>query len=301
MNKVLITGASGFVGSSIVKDLKKFYSLICIKKSNLKYSEKYSKKIKWLKIDLSKKGSFKNLPKNIEFIIHLAADPRTFLNDKDKSLQIKNNIEITNNLLAYSKIVNCKLFIYFSSAYVYSGNKQKKFKEDLALKPIETLGISKLKCERKIINFSKFTNTKYIILRLFTTYGKNARVTQFLPQLLKKFRNKKENKIILDNKFRKRDYIFIDDIVVLVKKILKYDINNYNKNINIFNLSSGKSISVEKLANLIKKILKSNKLLKYNNFYHKGNTDHISDNTKIKKFYKWKPTVTIEKGLRKIL
>lgn len=302
MQKILITGASGFIGSNLINSLKKNYQLICIfNKKNSKINNLKSDKILWIKADLSKKKQIKIIPKDIDILIHLAADPRTFLQSSKKDVQIKRNKKITNNLIEYLKDNKCKLFLFFSSCYVYSGNKNEILKENLKTKPIEALGISKKNSEDLLSEFSKISKQKIIILRLFSVYGKNAKKTHYLLKLINSFKNKIEKSILIQDPKIKRDYINIYDLITAVKKIITLKIAKYKKNFYVFNISTGKSITNQKIALYLKKILKSKKTVCFNKANKLNNLSFVSSNLKFKKFYKWHPKIKFEKGLKKLI
>ena len=293
MNNILITGASGFVGQSF------FHKIKMINKYNIYPISYKNKKQDTLNFDLTNKKSFKKLPKKIFAIIHLAANSKTWLDFDQGKKQYQKNIIITKNLCEYAKKTKCKKFIFMSSVYVYSGNKNKFFKENDRLYPNDYLGKSKKKCEEIIKKFS--TNNKYTsfdILRAFTIYGPNQRKNQFLSIVKKKIKSDSQ-KIILRDSRPKRDYVYIDDVIKIMIEILQ---KNKRYKFNIFNIASGKSYSVRSVVNTLIKISKTNKKVIYqtksDKVIHKIDKDHYSDISKVKKKYGWKPEMKINKGLK---
>lgn len=298
MKSVLITGAKSFISINFVNNYSKDYKFYCIGHKNKILNLGKSKNIKIIYADLSKFSSIKKLPKKIDIILHLAAIPDTFLSSKLAQTQINTNIKITKNIVKYASVSACNKIIFMSSVYVYSGHENKILSEKLKPKPIESLGTSKLECE-KILR--KFSNKKItiIIFRLFTAYGNFSRKSQFLNFLYRSLKTKK--KITLKNSFIKRDYIYIKDIIQILKKSI--DKINYKQSYNIFNLASGNSITVKKLVYILQKIIGTKKNVKYlnkdrNQFKLSGDFSHISDIKKIKKFFKWKPKYLIKDGLK---
>ena len=85
-----------------------------------------------------------------------------------------------------------------------------------------------------------------ITLRLFLIYGPNQKENRLIPYIIKKLlRN--ENVIINSNGLQKKDFLYIDDLLAIIEKIIK--INYFNGE--IINVGSGKIITVKKIVNLI--------------------------------------------------
>tara|TARA_B110000037_G_C17078698_1_gene489016 strand:+ start:506 stop:1423 length:918 start_codon:yes stop_codon:yes gene_type:complete len=300
MKSLLITGANGFIGKNLLRSREinnyDVYGTYLTTKPDLKKDNK----TKFIKVDLIKNSELIKLPKKIDYIVHLAGDARTFLDKKFENEQIKNNQKITNNLLKYAKKTKCIKLIFLSSVYVYSGNTKKIYKENLKLNPCEPLGKSKIASEQLIKKFIKLNKISYLILRAFTIYGQNSRKTQFLPMLKKKIDNKKDKKIIIKKPEIMRDFLHANDLVDVINLCLKKKIA---KKIYTFNVGFGKSLSIKSVVKKLLKISnKQKKLIFLANNKTKnliGDKNHYADINKIKKFFKWKPKISINNGLRK--
>ena len=163
---ILITGGCGFIGSNFVNRLlNSKYNIIIIDNfstgyiENLqeltKYSKKKNIKIYFFKFNLNKKKKLRKIFErfNIDFIFHFAA-----FTSVEKSLQnpkkfLSNNIKSTENLLDLVTKHKVKHFIFSSSAAVYGNIKfNNDIYENAKTKPINPYGLSKLICEKKIVN-----------------------------------------------------------------------------------------------------------------------------------------------------
>ena len=302
MKTILITGSSGFIGSSLLERLLKIKNIHIVATYNTKkpFSKFKNNKVKFIKIDLNIKKNFKKLPDNIDYIYHTAAIRDSFLSNVKANKQIFDNFNITQNLIDFSLKIKCKYFIYLSSVYIYSGSQKKKFFENQLNTPVESLGLSKYICETALKKTSYDFNFKCISFRLFTVYGSNSSQNQFIPSVLKKIYSKKDI-IKFGNPSMKRDFIYIDDVLdILIKSLNKIKkIENFVS----FNLGSGKSISVKDAINKIIKISKIKKRLVFDkkNTLRAGDINHQGDFKKIRTFFDWRPKITFEEGIMKII
>ncbi len=301
MKSVLITGASGFIGSNLINYLLtknsklKIYCLYNLNKPKL---TKNNPKLSIIKCDLIKKNISNILPQEVDCIIHLAGIRQPYLKDTLANEQVNKNFLMTSNILEYARLYKIKNFIFISSVYIYSGSKEKKFLESIKLDPVDPLGYSKLLCESLINFYSKNYNLNAIIFRVSTAYGDNSSKTQFIPNIINKLKSTKSN-IVINNLGAKRDFIFIDDVIEVLYLSLK-KLKNKKKGCDVYNLSTGVSINtkdvVKKLIKIMnldkKKFLLVCKSLKNNDF------DHFMPNKKLLTNFKYRPRYLIDKGLR---
>ena len=206
MNKILITGAAGFIGFNLAKkilDTKKFRLILVDNLSRGKFDKDFenlcnSKLVKFIKHDLNKPL---NIKEKFKYIFHLASVVGVKNVNKNPLKTLENNIHSTINLVKFVKKTksNPKI-IFFSTSEVYSPiifSKKNIFplKESLNLffpdkiKKRDSYFISKL-INEKIITLS---NYKYIIFRPHNIYGPRMGQSHVIPELIKKIKNKKND------------------------------------------------------------------------------------------------------------
>jgi len=255
--KILITGGSGFVGTNIIhklpKDIYEIFSLD-IEEPKINF-----KNVDYINTDI-RSSRLGELIKNIDpqIILHLAAQASVAISSKDPLLDNDVNLNGSLNLYLNSAKTNVKQFISFSTGgAIYGEELGKKFNENDTTKPLSPYGISKLNFENYLNYFSQIKkfNCKTTILRPSNIYGpwqnplgEAGVVSIFAEKMLKN-----ENVSIFGNGSEYRDYIYIDDIIEFVFKIIN------NKTEGTFNISSGKITKTIEIFNHISNIIGYNK------------------------------------------
>ena len=234
--KIGITGASGILGSELKKMIKK--NLIVFKG------------------DLTKKKDVYDWIKNNEFnsIYHFAAIVPIDEFNKSIKKSFKVNYTGTKYLVdAIIKFQSKKIwFFYSSTSHVYKlHNKNYLSKEIDVCKPQSSYGLSKRLAEKYIIEkFSKY-NFSYVIGRIFSFTHKNQKKTFFVPSLIKKllqFKNNKTNKF--DNTNHYRDFLSTQDIINAILMLEK------KQKTGIYNIGSGKKTYLPVIINHLNKSVK---------------------------------------------
>ena len=302
MNSVLITGASGFIGSNFIQYLlKKNLNLKIFAISNRNKINYKNSRLKIIKSDLVKDNLIKILPKKIDCIIHLASIRQPYLENFYANEQINTNFIMTSKLLEYARNFKINNFIFASTIYVYSGLGKKKFIETMNLSPNEPLGYSKFLCEDLIKFYSQKYKINSTIFRISTTYGPNSSKSQFIPIIINKLLSRKP-KVLIDKLGLKRDFIYIEDVIEVLNRSLE-KVSNQKKYFEVFNLSSGYSTSTNLVVLKLIKLLKvEKKRFKLKMITPKKiDFHHQISNKKLVTIFKYKPKYLITEGLNKLI
>lgn len=178
--RILLTGATGFIGRQVVlKLVKKFPKAViyCTARNEKSELEKTGLKIlKSLKInliilDLGETPEMAKIPSKIDYVIHLAASAET--SEKDHSF---NEISI-QNLLSQINFKTLKHFVFTSTTAVWSGRTKmdQPLTETDPPFPSNEYGRSKIKAEKRLADWCRRHSVPYTIFRLSTVYGSNTR------------------------------------------------------------------------------------------------------------------------------
>ena len=251
---ILITGAAGFVGSNILKELNDGTNKITVF-DNLKtgYINNLPTNITLINIDCSDE---KILERNDLFdcIIHVAGQASKEGSFKDVFYDLNANTKSTLVLLEFAKKNNCKRFIFISSVCVYGGTYNPGIYNENSEIAFDTFySINKYTSEKYIALYKKHYDIDYTIFRLFTCYGPGQDLTNMSKGMvgiyLSQFLNDNPTVIIRGGLDRYRDFIYVRDVAFIVKNT----INNKLLFNEIFNLGSGEKTTIGELLEIIEK------------------------------------------------
>ena len=303
VNKILITGGAGYIGSHVAEKLVKTKCKIVIIDNLQRGSRKLiNKKTNFIKADINNTKKIRQiiLKKKIDTIIHLASFASVAESQKYKKKYYLNNVIGTQKLLQACKDTNIKNFIYSSSCSIY-GNVKGKVGETSKPNPKSYYAFTKYKSENLIKNFSKKYQFKYIILRYFnvagaSNSGKIGEIGNRNDRLIKNlaiqfFKDKAKINIHGINYKTKdgtcvRDYIHVSDIADIHDMCIDYLNKNFKSN--IFNCGYERGYSVLEISKIFKK-LKKNTIIKFGK-RRSGDVGQVfANSSKFKKMFKWKP------------
>lgn len=299
MEKVLLTGATGFVGANLVRRLlKENYEvhIITRESSNLWRINDLIGKINIHKTDLIEYEKLESILKSVkpENIIHLAiygGRP----NQEDEKDILDSNLIGTMNLINAADKIDYKCFINTGSSSEY-GKKSSPMQETDLCTPINMYGVTKT-AATMYCNYKATTENRNIgTLRLFSPFGDYEDKGRLIPDLI--LGSLIDRRVKLANPDAVRDYIYIEDVCDIYIKILQ---NPEKIKAEIFNLGYGKQHSVKFMAEIVKKLISEDVKLNYNEINgRKADTDiWVADIEKIKKIFDWEPKYDMEKGLKK--
>lgn len=299
--KVLVNGATGFIGSNLIQELlkrgAKIYSIDNFSYTNIELAKKklsFLKEITIIEGDVSKKENWEKLPSDIEYLFHFSAPSSIILFKKYPEKCWNETVWGLYHALEYSKKNNVKKLIYPSSGAIYSGNEM-PHTEKVYPKPRNLYASAKVACEALANSYSDFV--KSIGLRIFVGYGPGEeRKEDFgsAPYLFIRDLIKGKAPELWGDGNQTRDFVYIDDLVNMIIQSAEIE------HTGILNIGTGESYSFRELIQMIKEISDSNaeptfvpREINY--------LEHIkADTTLINKLIDIKPT-PLREGIKKFI
>ncbi len=225
-NKILVTGAAGFIGFHLTKRLiseghKVFgvdsinnYYDTRLKRARLKILNNASGSFNFIKHDISKKSTIDLLHDiNPSFIVNLAANAGVRYSIENPRIYVKNNIYGFLNILEASKKLDLENLVYASTSSVYGANTDYPFSEKKGVDhPLQFYAVTKRTNELMAHSYASLFDVKSTGLRFFTVYGPWGRPDMALFLFTKNILQNKPIKIF-NNGDHLRDFTYIDDIV----------------------------------------------------------------------------------------
>ena len=311
MQKIIVTGGLGFIGSNLIDLLlKNKYFVINIDKvtysSNFYNVKEFSKKnYKFIKCDLNNKKKIKKILNQYEpiGIFNLAAETHV-----DRSIDsplnfIKSNIFGVYNLLEefktfYKKNKKTKL-IHISTDEVYGDILTGRTNENYPYNPSSPYAASKASSDHLVSSYIKTFKIPAIITNCSNNYGPKQHPEKLIPKLIYNILNNKRLPVYGKGK-NSREWIYVTDHCQALIKVFKHgkigEFYNIGSNQNFKNIDICKT-----LLKIAKKKINIGPNVKVNFVKDRPGHDlrYALDSNKIKKKLKWKPNTKFLKGLEK--
>lgn len=309
MKTYLITGAAGFIGSSLAERLLKeenkvigidnfcdFYNP-SIKENNVKELSK-NDNFKLYRTDIRDGQAVKEVfnENKIDVVIHLAAMAGVRPSIENPVLYQEVNCVGTQNILEEMKIHNITNLVMASSSSVYGNCKTVPFKEDMIVDfAISPYAATKKANEVMTHVYHKLFDFNVIMLRFFTVYGPKQRPDLAINKFTRLMLEDKEIPMFGDGS-TSRDYTYIDDIVDGVIKSISYVENNSNV-YEILNLGNSSPVTLKEMIQTIGEAL--GKEPKINQLpMQPGDVERtFADVSKAKKIIGYEPKTSFKEGI----
>jgi nucleoside-diphosphate-sugar epimerase len=307
---VLVTGCTGFIGSNLTAKLVEngysVYGLVRhVARKKLKALDPILDKIRLIDGDLTSYHSVSSAlgEAQPQFVLHLGALSPVRLSFENPFPYVATDFEGTVNIVhaMLEKAPKARL-VFASTAEVYGWqDKHQPIKETAALNPASPYAVCKEASDQYVRMAMRIYDFKATVLRPINSYGRHGEKGFLVEYLVSKML--KHETCYIGAPKSVRDYMFVDDHVNAYLLALKSE-----KAVGeVFNVSPDNPVTNEELASILSKVTEFKGKLAFGS-YPPGYSSRpiaqdpdylVLDSSKIRNFLGWKPSVSLEQGLRK--
>lgn len=292
MSKIVITGATGFIGCHLSKELlSKGHQVTCLSRSTTALKKLSNGSVN-LVTNYSKETLTEQL-KNSEVLVHLAGRRLTRDDLPDMVYPFVNDAsEMLDNILYACKENEVNRVVTASSIGVYSGENTVPYVESEQPKPATLYGLTKLFSEQRVDFYARKYNASAAHIRLAQCYGYGEKNTPALMNFIEKAINK-ENIVLNNGGVFPIDEIYINDAVDAFIKLIET-----NKT-GSFNIGSGQGYSILEIAQTVNTVFNNKDNVTILPLENKVRSTHMDISRALSEL-DWKPKCSLNAGIEAI-
>ena len=302
MEKFLVTGGAGFIGSNICRKLicqgcfvRIIDNLLTGKKSNL---ADIIDRIEFIQADMGDEKVARAAMKGMDVVLHLGALPSVPRSVDDPAAAHRHNVDATFTLLLAARDAGVKRFVYASSSAAYGDTPTLPKVETMPPQPMSPYAVGKLTGEYYCSVFYQVYGLETISLRYFNVFGPyqdpTSQYAAAIPAFVTTILKDKPPTVYGDGE-QSRDFTYVDNVVEanLLAARAKHTKGE------VVNIACGEDVTVNAIIEMINELLGRNIKPIYA-APRPGDIKHsLADITAAQKLIGFKPTVSFKQGLEK--
>ena len=305
--KVLICGATGFIGSNLLENISdnSQWEVIAVYHKRAPFNKN---DFKWVQADLTQSNDVKRILMGVDIIIQAAATTSGVKDIVNRPhTHVTDNVIMNSLLFRTAQEANVSHFIFFSCSIMYPSSliplKETAFKADTDIhRSYFGAAWTKVYLEKMAEFFSSMGPTKYTVIRHSNIYGPydkfDLESSHVFGATINKVMNCKDGQITLwGDGSEERDLLYVTDLVDFVKLAIEKQSAPFC----LVNIGCGSSISIINLTSKIIETSGKNIRLTYDKSKPTINTKLALDCTKAKDLFGWQPKVSLKKGIQKTI
>ena len=302
MDKFLVTGGAGFIGSSICRRLvaegcfvRVVDNLLTGKRSNL---ADVIDKIEFVEADMGDPEVARSAMKDVDVVLHQGALPSVPRSVDDPAASHQHCVDATFTLLLAARDAGIKRFVYAASSSAYGDTPTLPKVETMPTDPLSPYAVGKLVGEYYCSVFSKVFSLETISLRYFNVFGPRqdpasqyaAAIPAFVTAILKD-----RPPTVYGDGEQSRDFTYIDNVVQANLLAARADKTNGE----VVNIACGEAITVNAIIKLINELLGKDVRPNYDP-PRPGDVKHsLADIAAAKELIGFEPVILFREGLER--
>ena len=294
----LITGAAGFLGSSLANQLSREGHLVRgLDDLSAGDPKALGPDVHFTRGDLSDRPKLWTLLQEVDVVYHLAARvsvPESILYPRDYN---NANVGGTVALMEAMRDVGVRRVVLASSGAVYGDLGEQPLKESMTPNPRSPYAVSKLAAEYYVRTIGGLWGIETVSLRIFNAYGPGQHLPASHPPVVPHYLKQAQRGgtlVVHGDGTQTRDYVYVDDVVSgMVAAATAPNIDGL-----VINIGSGRETSINELIKCVQDVTGSNAEVIYNPKTSGGVSRLCADLTLAREKLNYRPSIELEEGLR---
>jgi nucleoside-diphosphate-sugar epimerase len=304
MAKYLVTGAAGFIGSSLVRALldrgEQVRGLDNFSTGRRENLAGILEHIDFREADILDLDAMRRACQGVDFVLHQAAIPSVPKSVLDPLGSNRANVDGTANVLVAARDSKVKRVVYAASSSAYGDTPTLPKYEAMKPDPISPYAVAKLASEYYMVSFYRCYGLETVSLRYFNIFGPRQDPSSPYSGVLAKFTTfmlRGEQPVIFGDGEQSRDFNYIDNAVSA--NLLACSAPSAECAGRVFNVATGRRVTLNETVEILKKLTGYTGTVKYAP-ERGGDIKHsLADITLAQKHLGYKPLVNFEEGLRR--
>ena len=304
-SRILVTGATGLIGTQLVKLLLEKEFKVRAISHNRKPNFQSNENLEIVNGDLTKSEFCSEICEDIDYVFHLAVETGSIVkNAKHPASIMTSTVLMDFNMLKAAHSKKIKKYLYCSCACVYPENIEEMLEENAwdgpPPKMHETISWSKRLSELQCISYKKEFGDNIVIVRPSNTYGPNdifdTEKSHVISAFIKKAMDETKPFTIWGSGEQIREFVYSKDVangmLLAMEKLT---------DANPINLGGGTSIKIKELAKMILSILGNSPEIQIDKEKPEGHKRRILNSQKAQEILNFRPTTSLQEGLEKTI
>lgn len=294
----LITGAAGFLGSSLANQLaREGHQIRGVDDLSTGDPNSLGPDVHFTRGDLNDRPKLWTLLQDVDVVYHLAARvsvPESILYPRDYN---NANVGGTVALMEAMRDVGVRRVVLASSGAVYGDQREQPLKESMTPNPRSPYAVSKLAAEYYVRTIGNLWGIETVSLRIFNAYGPGQHLPASHPPVVPHYLKQAQRGgtlVVHGDGTQTRDFVYVDDVISgLVAAATAPNVDGM-----VINIGSGKETSINELIRCVQEVAGSNAEVIHNPKTSGGVSRLCADLTRASQKLNYRPSISLVDGLR---